>query len=209
MEKEMGSSSFSNPELRRKIVTTFYRRLYFVTRNLDKPVPLLRSRLLVENRLLLEKDFQEYHIFRPDQKQELVAARLRAGHHCHASWHQGRILDASWCATGRGPVPYFGRKLVIREGDVFIFDSYTHPSFRGFNLFMAKFAHIFRTYSELGYRRNIGVVAIENRTSMTVLKRLGCEAVGLYSSIGLGPVRIVRCNPYRDEPLPPMVFPWK
>lgn len=111
-------------------------------------------------------------------------------------------MDAAWCATGYGPVPYLGRQLVLAADEVFIFDAYTSPPYRGHNLFMAKFAHIFRVTRDAGYRRNSGVVAVENKTSMTILRRLGCEAIGLYSSIGLGPWRIVWKRLFCAEPLP-------
>ncbi len=188
-----------------RAITTFYRRLFFVVRALDKPIPELHSQLPIEMKLLTERDLDAHCVFRPDQKPEQIRNRLRAGHRCHVSWHQGQIADAAWCATGRGPVPYFGRDLIVGAGDVFIFDAYTLPSHRGHNLFMAKFAHIFRATRDAGYARNTGVVAVENRTSMTVLRRLGCEAIGLYFSVGLGPCRLIWRQPFTEEPLPEMV----
>ena len=208
MEKDMGLNRISNAKITTRAVTVLYRRLYFVTRELEKPVPKLQSRLSVENRLLQENEVKDYLKCRPDQESRVITARLRAGCVCHASWYRGRIVDTSWCSTGLGPVPYFGRELVIPEGDVFIFDSYTYPRFRGFNLFMAKFAFILRTYSEQGYRRNTGVVAVENKTSMTVLKRLGCEVSGLYSSIGMGPYRAIWRRSFDTNPLPDMEIRW-
>ena len=181
-----------------------YRRLFLVTRSFDKPIPVLRSQLSVEIRSLEEQELPAYRVFRPAQRVDMIRARLAAGHRCHASWHEGRIVDAAWCAMGRGPVPYFWRDLVVGAGDVFIYDAYTLPGHRGHNLFMAKFAHIFRTCRDEGHTRNTGVVAIENRASLTVLRRLGCEKIGLYASVGLGPCRIIWQHPFGDEPLPLM-----
>lgn len=203
----MGRRKASQISFNRRVLTTFYRRLYFITRDLAKPVPPLKSRLAVENRLLKEEEIPEYRAFRPDQGTGIIASRLEAGHLCYASWYRGRIVDTSWCATGRGPVDYLGRNIVIGDGDVFIFDSYTNPRFRGFNLFMAKFSHVFQTSADLGYRRNTGVVAVENRTSATVLMRLGCEVAGLYSSAGLGPYRFIWRKSFTNEPLPAMEIP--
>ncbi|MCX7887542.1 MAG: hypothetical protein N3B01_09870 [Verrucomicrobiae bacterium] len=185
-----------------KAVTTFYRRLFFVVRAFDRPIPKLHSQLPIEMRLLSEKDLHAYLVLRPDQKPEQIRDRLRLGHQCHVSWHQGEIVDAAWCATGLGPVPYLGRQLVLAPNEVFIFDAYTAPKHRGHNLFMAKFTRIFRLTRDAGYARNSGVVAVENRTSMTVLRRLGCEAIGLYSSVGIGRCRWIWQQPFTEEPLP-------
>lgn len=187
-----------------KTVTTFYRRLFFVTRQLDTPVPILQSQLEIEMRLMTEQDLEAYLVFRRGQRLDRIRARLAAGHQCHVSWHKGRIVDAAWCATGRGPVPYFGRDLILDPAEVFIYDAYTLPACRRRRLFMAKFAHIFRESHAAGYKRNSGVVAPENRTSLAVMLRLGCEVAGLYSSLGLGPRRRIWRNPYNEQPLPLM-----
>ena len=190
-----------------KVLTTFYRRLLFLTRSLDKPIPDLRSQFPVEMRLLTTRDLEAYCVFRPDHDTERIKARLVAGHQCHVSWHEGRIVDAAWCAMECGPVTYFGRDLIVGPGDVFVYDAWTLPSHRAHNLFMAKVAHIFRSCKAEGFARNVAVVAFENRASRTILRRVSCEEIGLYSSIGIGPWRIIRQQPFGNEPLPLMVVP--
>lgn len=187
-----------------RAVTVFFRRLYYVTRDLSRPVARLNSRLPIAVRLLEERDLEDYLLFRPSTGKNEFFSRISAGHQCHASWYDKRIVDVAWCTTGRGPVPYLGREAILDEGDVFIFDSYTHPDYRGYNLFMAKFSHVFRFSQESGFLRNTGVVAFENTTSLTVLLRLGCEVAGLYSSLGIGRSRIVWSHSATDRLLPEM-----
>jgi hypothetical protein len=191
-----------------KVYTTLYRRLNYLVRDLSKPIPVLRSELPVEMRRLRESEIRGYLRFKPGQSEAQIHSRLASGHECHASWYEGQIIDAAWCSTTRGPVAWFGRDIIVREGEVYIYDAYTSPECRGRNLFMAKFAHIFRVYQDASLERANGLVAPGNRTSMAVMLRLGCEVVGHYKSIGIGPWRSV-WKGEGGKKIPSMVRPSK
>jgi hypothetical protein len=185
-----------------KVATTFHRRLIFMARSLVEPIPHLQSQFHVEIRRLTETDLPAYGALRPDQPLNRIRARLAAGHYCHASWHEGRIVDAVWCVSGRGPVEYFSHDIILKTGDVYGYDAYTLPSHRAHNLFMAKVAHIFREYQAEGFTRHTALVAPENRASRAILKRLGAWEIGLYSSVGVGPWRVIWQESFGDESLP-------
>ena len=190
-----------------KVKTTFYRRLFFMSFTLSRPIPSLRSRLPVSVTLMTEHDIPAYCAFRPAQNPEAIGARLTQGHRCYASWHHGEIVDASWCTDKCGPVPYFGSELCVAPGDMFVYDSYTVPSYRGYNLYMAKVTYIFTLCKAEGYARNVAVVAPENRTALTVLRRLGSQVLGQYTCLRVGFWKKIWQEPFSEEPLPQMLAP--
>jgi GNAT superfamily N-acetyltransferase len=188
-----------------KVLTTFYRRALLGYRSLDEPIAVLHSRLPVEVGLLTEGDLAVYQNFRPDQDSSEIKERMRQGHRCYVSWHEGRIVDASWLATGRVHIPYLRRDLVLEPGDVYVYDSYTAPHYRGRSLYSAKVAFIMRHCKEKGYVRNVAVIAIENKEPLAVTRRLGIKFVGVYHCLRFGPWQRLWRQPWREESLPELL----
>lgn len=170
-----------------KVLTTFYRRMILFVYPLDGTIPVLESRLSVNIAILTEGDLEAYHRYRPDRNLKEIRARLARGDRCFACWYEDRIVDGGWVATGRVYVPYLRRRLVLAPGDIYNYDAYTLPAFRGLNLFMARNSYVARYNQKERYLRSLALVAAENKASRVILYRWGLRPIGLYTCLRFGP----------------------
>jgi len=170
-----------------KILTTFYRRMILFEYPLNQQIPVLRSRLPVNIAILTERDLDAYNRYRPDQSMKEIRARLARGDRCFACWYDDRIVDAGWVATGRVYIPYLRRRLILGSGDIYNYDAYTLPAYRGLGIFMARISYVGRYNQQEGYSRGLALVAVENKAPRVILYKSGVRPIGLYSCLRLGP----------------------
>ena len=146
----------------KKVVTTFYRRMVVVTKDVDSSMPASSPLIDVSISPLTESQVNDYFVFRPAEKRDEIGKRIAAGHICFAAWHDGKIVHAGWSARNRVHIPYIHRDILLGSEDFYIYDSFTLPDFRRSNLVMARSAAMHSFYGELGFRRSYGVVALMN-----------------------------------------------
>jgi len=170
-----------------KILTTFYRRMILFVYPLDSTIPVLLPRLPVDIAILTERDLDAYNRYRPDQSMKEIRARLARGDRCFACWYDDRIVDAGWVATGRVYIPYLRRRLILGSGDIYNYDAYTLPAYRGLGIFMARISYVGRYNQQEGYSRGLALVAVENKAPRVILYKSGVRPIGLYSCLRLGP----------------------
>jgi hypothetical protein len=90
----------------------------------------------------------------------------------------------------------------LKPGDFYFYDDYTLSAFRNYGLAQARGVYVFKYYRDLGYRRAIGVVALENKVGLGTASALGCCAIGLYGCIRFGPWQWDWKEALSEEPLP-------
>ena len=169
-----------------KLLTTVYRRMLCLVYPLQgRRIPVYSAQLEVEFRLLQPDDVAAYKTFRPNVAQRKIERRLEQGHRCFTSWHGEKIIDAGWTATGTVAVPYLGRVLCLEPGDIYSYDAYTLPEYRGYGLYMARNSFTARTNQKEGFKRSVALVAPENYTAWLILTRSGLETIGEYSFVRL------------------------
>lgn len=167
-----------------RALTTVYRRMLCLVYPLQgRTVPIYRPQIDIDFCLLKPEELGPYLRFRPTAAKEVVASRLARGDRCHASWHEGSIVDACWTARGTVFVPYLDRFILLEPGDVYSYDSYTLPAYRGYGIFMARNSYTARRNQREGYERSVALVAPENYASWLILARSGLETIGQYSVI--------------------------
>ena len=89
-------------------LTTFYRRMLFMSYQLDGPeIPIYTPSVPVEYAELQSSDLDAYLRFRPTGDINDLRERLAFGHRCFVCWHDGEIVDACWAATS-GSAPATG-----------------------------------------------------------------------------------------------------
>jgi hypothetical protein len=165
-----------------KVLTTFYRRMLCLVYPLQgRRIPVYHAQVEVDFRLLHADDLHAYLDFRPAAGRENIARRLADGHRCFTSWCDGKIVDACWIANGPVLVPYLERFVSMEPGDVYSYDAYTLPAYRGYGLYMARNSYTARFNQKEGYERSIAFVAPENYTAWLILTRSGLETIGEYS----------------------------
>ena len=187
-----------------KVTTTFRRRLLMFACLIDEaPAPPASSAGL---KLfgLTEQHLTPSLELRPDKSAREVEARLRRDCNCFVAYQEGVIAHATWIATGRAWVNYLRGDFLLANDDIYEFDGYTHPLYRGQRLFWLRNAFARRYYRERGFRRMTGAVAIENTASLRAMESVGYHPIGLYGCWRLGPWQHDWAEAFGDEFLPPL-----
>ncbi len=168
-----------------------YRRVIVMERPLDRPLPEAHARLPVRLALLSPDDLPHFASFRPELDPQVVRARLASGHRCVAAWLEDRIVHAGWAATDRAWVDFIECELPLEPGDVYQFDSFTLPAFRGADVAGARIAWMARFFRDNGARRLLAVVWPGNPSAFRPLEKAGYRRSGSLRVIRLGSWRRV------------------
>jgi hypothetical protein len=186
-----------------KVLTTFYRRMLFMSYQLDgAEIPVYNAKVSVDFGQLKPDELDAYRRLRPDCNMAEVAQRLAAGHRCFVCWHEGEIVEACWSATSDIHVGYMRRYLRVPTGDVYSFDSYTDPRFRGQGVYMARNSYQARLNRAEGLKRSIALVAYENYAAWLILSRSGLKTLGTYHYL-----RLPGSGFYWNTPAPGQMLP--
>ena len=93
---------------------------------------------------------------------------------------------AGWAATREGWIDYLGCEFPLEAGDVYQFDSYTAPGFRGLGLAAGRVAWMARFFQDAGFRRLLAVVWPENMQAFRPLEKAGYRRCGWLRVVQLG-----------------------
>ena len=146
-------------------------------------IPLRTSQIDVELKLLDRSDIDAYLRFRPDTSRRKVEERFDRGHRCFAALHSGNLVDTCWSAVGTVYVDYLEREIDFAEGDIYSFDSFTAPEYRGRGVYMARNTWQGRLNQAEGFARSVALVAYENYAAWLLLSRYGLKAESTYHYI--------------------------
>jgi hypothetical protein len=189
-----------------RAATTVYRRLFFLTYSLvGRRVPGYRPGVDVEFGALGPGQAELYRRFRPSTSSAELSRRFARGDRCYVALRRGEIVDACWAASGRVEVPYLHRSLELGPGDLYFFDSYTRPEYRGRGLYMARNAFTAAECGREGFTRLVALVAAEKYAVWQILTRSGLMTSGRYDFVRLGPLRWYRILAVDGEALPRLV----
>lgn len=189
-----------------KVTTTFYRRMVLVERELSPPAPSPGAPKAARiGPVAFPEDLDAVVNFRPGLSKTRVMERAERGDSCFAIRIDGAMAHAGWIATERAWVEYLHRHLLLGRRDIYIYDSYTAPELRQHHLTEARNGYVSEYYRSKGYRRSVGLVAIENKPGLAVVRALGYRSVGSYSSVGLSRWNFVWSKPLVKVELPRMV----
>lgn len=182
--REQASSPASLPV--RALAATVYRRVVVMERRLDHTLPEVAARVPARVALLTLGDLEPYARLRPDAEATIARRRLAQGHQCFVVWHEGEIVHVGWAATRDAWVDYLDCAFPLGAGDVYQFDSFTAPAFRGLDLAGARIAWMARCLRESGFRRLFAVVWPENTAGFRPLEKMGYQRCGWLRVVRLG-----------------------
>jgi ribosomal protein S18 acetylase RimI-like enzyme len=152
--------------------------------------------------MLTENELFACSVSWPDHYVNSIQSHLARGEPCFAALYDGQIAQVGTAATGRVYVPYLYRDLLLQPDDVYFYDSFTLPAYRGYGLAPARAAHMMHHYWQEGYRRVVCLVAVENQGGLRSVQKTGYQAVGLYSCLRFGPWQRDWQKTWSEEPLP-------
>ncbi len=168
---------------------TIYRRVILFERPLSDPIPSASATIPVEISLLKPSEVDEYVAFHPGLDAGEVRDRLDRGGKCFLSRYQGSIVNACWTAEGSVWIDYLGRSLQLSRDEVYVYNNYTDPRFRGLNIPAVRAGVMLSHFRELGYRRLVAVVVPENKAAFRSPDKAGYRPIGVIGYIKIGPWR--------------------
>jgi hypothetical protein len=166
-----------------------YGHVVLIERDLREDMPPPRSDLPIEVRGLRSEDVSAYARSHPNPPEEFLR-RMERGSHCHAAWHAGEIVSATWWHPGEAWIEDLDRRFRLRAGEVYFYDAWTLPRLRGRNITPVRSGLTLRALGEQGFVRAIAFVLPENRPIHKAVEKVGWRRFGTAGFVGIGPARI-------------------
>lgn len=116
-------------------------------------------------------------------------ARLRAGQTCAVVRAGGAVVGYCWSTTAPASVEEVRCRVVPAADEVYLYDAYTAPAWRGRRLFPAMLAALLDAARAQGRRRALIFVLASNRASRRAIERAGFRrflAVTRVEVLGVG-----------------------
>lgn len=167
-----------------------YRRLLLLERLLEESVLEIKPGLPVTIDLLKKTEVDEHLAFRTDEADpSTVEDWFNVGHWCFVARHEGQLISASWAAVHRARSFYLACEIHLMRDEVYIYDSFSRPDFRGKSVSAAVRGEMIRYFRAAGYRRMILGTQPENESNLRTLRKVGFRPFGIMGYIKIGPWR--------------------
>ena len=164
-----------------------YRRLLLLERVLSEERPFLYAQAPLEFSQLEWDELDEYVAFHDEDPRSQLEGRLARGEECFIARSGGRIVCANWAVYDEHTVRFLRYPLRIGPGEVYVYDSYTLPAFRGSGAAPALAAHLIERFLGAGLERALTLVLPENATNLRVRAKTGYRVCGRIACLKLGP----------------------
>jgi RimJ/RimL family protein N-acetyltransferase len=102
---------------------------------------------------------------------------------------EGQIVSSAWASYKRILVEYLEREISLGQDEVYAYDVFTAPPFRGKNISPVRSAWMLQHFREAGYKRVIGFIVPENESSLRTSRKVGYRPFAVMGYIKLGPFR--------------------
>ncbi|MEE3331443.1 MAG: GNAT family N-acetyltransferase [Myxococcota bacterium] len=182
----------------------FYRRLFYLERLLAEPSPDVKAALALQIDLLKADEVDDYLAFHDEDPREQIEHRFSLGEICFVARADGGIICANWACEGRKLsehwIRYVRYALPIAKDEVYLYDSYTKPDYRGLRVAPCLAVWILDYYRERGYRRTTTAIVPENRTNLRARAKSGYRVCG---SLGYLRAGLRLHHFHRDASRPP------
>ncbi|HZY42663.1 MAG TPA: methyltransferase domain-containing protein, partial [Anaerolineae bacterium] len=163
-----------------------YRRVALFVRDLDAAPLQAAAAHPLELGTLDAAGLNDYLALRPGSTVAEVQRRWAAGQQCFTARHQGRLVHVCWAAPGRAWIDYLSREIQLAPDEVYVYESFTAPDFRGYNAAAARSAYMQATLVCAGVRRLMAVVVPDNKSAVRVKEKAGYRRAGTLRTIWLG-----------------------
>ncbi len=173
----------------RRIVGRFYGRIYLLDRSLADPIAPSTVRIPIVIEMMREEDLLEYADYRRGHNAEAARQFLADGHCAFVARCQGKLVGSLWAAVKPVLVGEIMSMLLIEPGEVYLFDGFTLPEFRGQGIAPALSAFMLRHYASLGFRRAIRAAVPSNAAALRAHAKSGFRIFILRRAFRLGPWR--------------------
>jgi ribosomal protein S18 acetylase RimI-like enzyme len=168
-----------------------YHRLLLLDRPLTEPVPPAQATSPLAMDWLSPADVAEYLAFRSSRDARLLDERFERRHRCLLARADGRLVGVMWAATERAVIQSLRHELPLAPGEVYLYDAYTDPAFRGRCIAPVLSVELLRRFRDEGCRRAIRGTVPENEAALRAHAKAGFERYAIIRRVKLGPWRFV------------------
>jgi hypothetical protein len=142
--------------------------LVFAESDFSLPFPELRP---VPGIIAREATVEDVGLF---EDQALFLDRLNQGHRCFMGIEEktGKLTNYRWANTTAAFIPELSRYLILKPGEVYIYDLNTLPEFRrrGIDAFTRHYAYGY--LRDIGYKRGLAYIHGDNQPSLKASRHL-------------------------------------
>ncbi len=184
-----------------KVTTTFRRRMFLMHRALTEPIPEPQPKGGFTYQEATPETYEAYLAMLPNRR-KVFEARLRSGARCFMAWDGDNVAHGYWMGVGRLRIDYLERDLVLKPGDVYTYDSFSPPAYRGRGLAQAVGLYVMRLARQEGYERAWCLPAVENKPGIRPVEAIGYRRVAELGCLRFGPWRYCWTKSWSDLDLP-------
>ena|GEM_PF-6139928 len=137
--------------------------------DLRKKTPSIRESLAAEIRFVSDESFfaSENSI----DNDSLFKDRLKNGDICCCAIFEGEIVSYCWIALHRACVGEIGKTIILNNKEIYLYDAFTKPAYRGNGLF-PKILSVILSYGRVkGYQRALIFALSSNISSIAAIKK--------------------------------------
>ena len=171
--------------------------LVFIESDLTRPLPEARA---VPGIVAREARIDDAKLF---ENQALFLDRFRRGQRCFIGVESGtgKLTNYRWVNQTSAYVPELDRYLILKPGEVYIYDLHTLPEFRKRGIDAYTRYYTYSYLRDTGYRKVIAYIHGDNQPSLQasrhLLKRIG--RIGYIQFRGGRPIMIGGTRPHFPE----------
>lgn len=183
--------------------TVGYRRLLLLERPLAETLPQVEPGQRLEFGTLAVSEVDDHFAFRPGLPRAVVLKRLRLAQTCFCARHEGRIVSACWATQEPAWIEFLSREFALAPGEVYVFDAYTLPVYRGQGVAPALCVHQLSCFRAQGLRRAIRATLPENIPALRAHAKSGFRGYALLRSLKIGPWQFCVERPWQHRAATP------
>jgi hypothetical protein len=101
---------------------------------------------------------------------------------------EGRPVAMVWARADAMWLPFLRRRVPLRPGEVYVYDSYTDPAHRRGGLTALRRAHTHTALHERGFRSARAYVLARNHAGLAATRAAGYEVIARHRRWRLGPL---------------------
>jgi len=178
-------------------ITTIYRRVILVERNLKEPIPTIVAKMPVVVDLLQLNEVEDLAAFcarnYPTLTETKIRRRLSQGQLCFQARYNESIVHAIWVAFGVFSHPYLGLRIHLSSSEAYLYDAHTASEFRNRGAALASLIGVITYLHDAGYSFVKSDVIPPQKSRSTPL--LGFQVIGWLARIVIGPIKLTLFKP--------------
>ena len=116
---------------------------------------------------------QKKTIDRSTLNTEVSKNRFRKGDFCCVSIYNNEIVSYCWIAIQRAYIGEIDKNIHMKSNEIYMYDAFTKPEFRGNNLFPSILTTILDFGRQKGYQKGLIFTLSSNNSSITAIKKAG------------------------------------